>query len=94
MTDMIFTTLKQIRALDGFRLAGSSHARQVSSHAPSDFQQEGIEMSDNNMSSREWQNLEQNQKDIISRYQAETPVRLGALANELGLIVMSSTLEP
>lgn len=46
------------------------------------------------MFSREWQNLEQNQKDIISRYQAETPVRLGALANELGLIVMSSTLEP
>ena len=46
------------------------------------------------MSSHEWKSLEQNQKDIISRYQAETPVRLGALAKELGLLVLSSTLQP
>lgn len=46
------------------------------------------------MTSREWSGLPQNYKDIIARHQANVPIPLGALAEDLGLIVKSSTLEP
>lgn len=44
------------------------------------------------MFSREWETLSDNIKQLIQRYQQEQPIRLGALAEELELVVKSSTL--
>jgi len=44
------------------------------------------------MNSREWKSLPDAKKETIQRFLAQRPVALGALAKELGLSVMSSTL--
>lgn len=44
------------------------------------------------MFSREWNQLDENIKQLIKRYQLEQPIRLGELGTELGLIVKSATL--
>lgn len=44
------------------------------------------------MMSREWRSLEGDLRDKIRELQNEAPVKLGAIAKQLGLKVMSSTL--
>lgn len=46
------------------------------------------------MPSREWNSLPDHTQERIIGFLAETPVRLGALANDLGLTVVTSTLQP
>ena len=43
---------------------------------------------------REWSRLGERERTIIRRFAEEAPVRLGALANELGLRVRRATLPP
>lgn len=44
------------------------------------------------MHSHEWKGLSENIKQIIERYQGEQPMRIGALAQELGVVVKVSSL--
>jgi Zn-dependent peptidase ImmA (M78 family) len=44
------------------------------------------------MHSHEWKRLPDNIKQIIERYQGEQPMRVGALAQELGVVVKISSL--
>ena len=44
------------------------------------------------MSSREWNGLEDADKDVISQFQETYPVPVGAIAKELGLTVKKATL--
>lgn len=46
------------------------------------------------MRSREWGSLPQAQKDVILNHQENFPVKVGAIAHELGLVVKSATLGP
>lgn len=42
--------------------------------------------------SSEWSSLDESQKSIISSHQASLPVAVGAIAKDLGLIVVKSTM--
>ena len=42
--------------------------------------------------SREWEMLTAEQKELISKHQSSTPIKIGEIAKDLGLIVKSSTL--
>lgn len=44
--------------------------------------------------SKEWNKLSKYNQDLIEKYQRETPMKLGALAKELNLVVKKSTLAP
>lgn len=44
--------------------------------------------------SREWNRLSKNHQDLIVEFQKEIPMKLGALAKELGIVVKKSTLAP
>lgn len=44
--------------------------------------------------SREWNSLSKEYQDLIMEYQKEIPMKLGALAKDLGIIVKKSTLAP
>ncbi|NOH84666.1 ImmA/IrrE family metallo-endopeptidase [Vibrio sp. 03-59-1] len=43
---------------------------------------------------KEWAQLSSSQQDIILRHQSCFPIKIGALAKELGIIVKRSTLSP
>ena len=46
------------------------------------------------MTAREWRKMHAEQRAIVERYLREVPVRLGAMARELGLKVKLSTMKP
>lgn len=46
------------------------------------------------MSIREWRRLGAEQREIVGRHMDEIPVKLGALARELGVSVKLSTMKP
>ncbi len=46
------------------------------------------------MLSSQWTQIPPNTREILDRYLTELPVKLGALAKELGIVVKGSTLSP
>ena len=46
------------------------------------------------MANREWRKVEPRHQEIIRRYLSEIPVKLGAMAQELGVSVKLSTMKP
>ena len=46
------------------------------------------------MTAREWRKIDAEQRAIVERYLWEVPVKLGAMARELGLKVKLSTMKP
>lgn len=46
------------------------------------------------MAAREWSKLDAKHRVIVERHMAEIPVKLGAMAHELGLLVKLSTMKP
>ncbi|MYG52379.1 MAG: ImmA/IrrE family metallo-endopeptidase [Rhodospirillaceae bacterium] len=46
------------------------------------------------MSAKEWSRIDAEQVEIVYRFLDEYPVKLGAMARELGIIVKLSTLKP
>jgi len=43
--------------------------------------------------SLEWEKLSKNEQDIINNYQNEFPIKIGAIASALGVVVKKSTLK-
>ncbi|OUS51007.1 MULTISPECIES: ImmA/IrrE family metallo-endopeptidase [Shewanella] len=43
---------------------------------------------------KEWSRVSSDQKNIILKYQNEFPIKIGAMAKELGIVVKRATLKP